>query len=348
MTIIYFLGALLLFGVIVMVHELGHFLSARMLGIHALEFAIGMGPKLWSHAGKRTRYTIRAIPMGGYCAFEGEDDGNYDNPDSMNNQKPWKRFIIIASGPLMNFLFAFLVVVMLSVVLGGVSPRPFLAELEPDGAAIAAGMQVGDVITSIDGEQIPYSEDGMRLAQSLIQSAGGKSLQIGLRRGEEPLVMELLVPDPSDDEPARIGIWLGTQRVRVNVFEAAGLAGPVIANMMSQMIEGLKGLVFRGEGLEETSGPVGMLHVMTKSVESGWDQAITLAMFISLNLGIMNLLPLPALDGGRLVFIAIEWITRKRLKPELEGWVHATGFILLIGLMLVLTYNDILRLFTGS
>ena len=348
MTILYFIGALLIFSLIVIVHELGHFLSARALGVYALEFAVGMGPKIFSHQGKHTLFSLRAIPMGGFCSFEGEDDGQYDSPNAMNNLKPWKRFIIIASGPIMNFVLAYLVVVCFFMFPGAYEPRPLLAQVEQHTPAAEMGLIQGDIIHQINDEQIPFTEAGMERVRQLVLESAGQEIVIQVQRSGDIHAYDLSVPAPDAEGRALIGIMFDSVRVRYNLFRSMrGSVAPIVS-MMKGMIEGIKEMFSSGKGLEGASGPIGVLTIMTQQIRDSWEQTVVLIVLISMNLGLMNLLPLPALDGGRLVFIAIEWITGKKLKPELEGWVHGAGFLLLIGLMLFISYQDIARLITGG
>lgn len=348
MTVFYFLGAVLILGIVIVVHEFGHFIAARLLGIDVLEFAVGMGPKVWSRERKGVLFTLRAIPMGGFCKFIGEDDGDYQSPSALNNQRPWKRFIVIASGALMNFVLALVVTVLFFAVLGIPSQRPLIAGVTPGSPAEAVGIQDGDVITSIDGEPVPFTVDGSRLLVQRIQDAGIRAIELGVDRDGEPLTLSITpVAKPEGEEGIMIGILIGQVRVRIDPITSVRLSWSTLIDMMRQMLGSLRNLVTKGEGIEETTGAVGMLTIMTKEIANGWDQVLNLIILISLNLGIMNLLPLPALDGGRLVFITIEAIIRRPIKPELEGWVHAAGFVVLIALMLVITGFDIFKIAKG-
>ncbi len=345
MTVLYFLAALLVLSIVVVAHEFGHYASARLMGIDVLEFSVGMGPRLWSKQGKHTLFSLKAFPIGGSCRYIGEDDGDFQSPGALNNQPRWKRFITIASGPLMNFVLAVLVAALYFMLMGTPSTRPLIAELTPGYPAEAQGILVGDVIESINGEAIPFTEAGANRAVELIRASGSEGVQVGLLRGEARTEVALVPKQDSEDANVRlIGIVLGQERQRVGAFDALRGAWGYCSLVTRSMLDFLRGLFTTGAGLDETAGPVGMIDIMTKQISGGWDEIFNLIVLISLNLGIMNLLPLPALDGGRLVFIAIESIIRRPIKPELEGWVHAAGFLLLMGFILFITYKDIVRL----
>lgn len=351
MTVLYFLGALLILSLVVVAHELGHYVSARLLGIDVIEFGVGMGPKIWSRQGEHTLFSLRAFPIGGFCKYVGEDDSDFESPGALNNQPRWKRFITVASGPLMNFVLALLVAVLYFMLMGAPSVRPGISELTPGYPAEAAGLMPGDVIVQVNGEDIPYTEQGAARVTSLIKAAGDEGVSLGVRRAGAPDVIRMdLAPvqDPDNASGRLIGIMLDQVRQRIGLVDACRSAGANVVLFTRTMLDFLKNLIFRGEGIDETAGPVGMLDIMTKEISSGWDQVFNLIVLISLNLGIMNLLPLPALDGGRLVFILVEAVIRRPIKPELEGWVHAAGFLVLMGFIVFITYKDIVRIFVGA
>ncbi len=346
-NILYFLGALLIFGIIVVAHELGHFLSARALGIKVLEFSVGFGPRLLGWRRHDIAYSLRLIPLGGYCKFPGEDDGDTASPDAINNQPAWKRFITIFSGPLMNFVLAYVAVVLYLAIFGFYFVSPKVSQFTEGLPAETSGMQVGDVICEVNGVPIEYSVEGTSQLLSLIgQADPAQPLKIGVMRDGERIDLSI-TPQQTEDGNYQIGIVMGVDQGYYRFYELFGESALRVKDIMYIMLDALRALFTTGEGLDQTMGPVGMISLMTEEVRQGFDMALNLIVIISMNLGIMNLLPLPALDGGRLVFIVIEWIRRKPVKPELEVWVHAAGFILLLGLILVITYRDVVRLITG-
>lgn len=344
--ILYLFVALLVFGLIIFVHELGHFLAARATGIRVLEFAMGFGPKLIGWRRKETDYSLRLLPLGGYCKFEGEDESSGD-PRAFTNAPVWKRFLSIFAGPAMNFVLAYLTLTVFFLAMGILYPAPVVSYVTPGMTAESAGLQVGDVITAVNGQPVENSESGAVQLVDVI-SAGRPESPVVLTIDRDGQVLEITVaPQKTEDGSYKIGIVPGV--VRHSLGGSLIMAGRDIYDVTGLMLNALKGLIFRGEGFQDTMGPVGIVSFMTDEISQGnIATVVNLIMIISLNVGLINLLPLPALDGGRLVFLLIEAVRRKPIKPEYEGWVHAAGFFVLIGLILVFTYRDIVRLATGG
>lgn len=344
-TILYFILALLLFGLIVFTHELGHFLAARASGIGVEEFSLGFGPKLVGWQGKSTQYSLRLIPLGGYCRFYGEDEQS-DREDAFNHQSVSKRILTVFSGPFMNFVLAYLAVLVYLMAVGYLFYAPLVADVTPGMNAEAAGIRAGDVVVEAEGEAIPFSEQGYERLVGLIQHADpAQPIDLVVERDGQR--MKLAVAAQPVGESYQIGIVLGAAQYRYPLGEALGQSVVAIKNITQLMLESLGKLFTTGEGLDQTTGPVGLISVMTQTVQQGFDMVLNLIVVISLNLGLINLLPLPALDGGRLVFLLVEAVRRKPVKPEYEGWVHAAGFVLLLGLIVLITFKDISRLITG-
>jgi regulator of sigma E protease len=343
---LYFLVALLVFGVIIFAHELGHYTAARASGITVLEFAVGFGPKLIGWRKKDIDYSIRLLPLGGYCKFEGEDDSSFD-PKAFCNAPVWKRFLTIFSGPAMNFVLAYLAVVVFLMAFGTVYTVPVVQEITSGMPAATSGLQAGDVITAVNGESIALSEEGAVKLVEII-SAGGPDKAVTLTVQRSGQSLNVMVAPQKTDNGGKIGITLGSQVQRYSPFGALAVSGYKIYDITVYMVDSLKGLIFHGEGVQDAMGPVGIISFMTEAIRQDFEQVINLIVIISLNVGLINLLPLPALDGGRLVFLLVEAVRRKPIKPEYEGWVHMAGFVLLMGLILLITYRDIARLVTGG
>lgn len=344
-TILYVILALLLFGVIVFAHELGHFLSARACGIGVEEFALGFGPRLLGWRGRHCQYSLRLIPLGGYCKFYGEDEQS-DREDAFNRQNVWKRILTVFSGPFMNFVLAYLAVVVYLMAVGAIFYAPLVADVTPGMGAAAAGMQAGDVVVEVEGQAIPFSEEGYGQMVARIQSCDpAQPIRMVVEREGERLDMQVSAQQVGDSY--QIGILVGTVQYRYPLGQALGQSFVAIKNITQLMLDSLGKLFTTGEGMDQTTGPVGLISVMTESIQQGFSMVLNLIVVISLNLGLINLLPLPALDGGRLVFLLVEAVRRKPVKPEYEGWVHAAGFVLLMGLIVLITFRDIARLITG-
>ena len=347
-TVLYVLVAICILGVIVTAHEFGHYLVGRLTGMAILEFSVGFGPKIAGFRRGDIDYSLRLIPLGGYCAFLGEDEQN-DDPRAMRNQAVWKRFLTILAGPVMNFVLAFLAAVILIWGWGGSQGAPVVGSVMEGTPAYEAGLLAGDVIAAVDGEELTCDETGAARLVELIRAADDTAeLHFTVRRGDETVAVSLSPAYNAEDGAYQIGILLGYVPVRYGFFESISLSGGYIVQITRMMLDALRALVTTGEGLQDTMGPVGIISFVSQEVRQGFDMALYLVIIISLNLGIMNLIPFPGLDGGRLLFLIVEAVRRKPVDPKKEGWVHAVGLIALLGLIVVITYRDIVRIFTGG
>ncbi len=336
----YVVLALVLLGVLIIAHEFGHFLAARLCGIEVVEFSMGMGPLLLKKRSRRgTQFSVRLLPIGGFCQFYGEDEER-DDPRAFNRQKLWKRALTVASGPLMNFLIAIVVIVLYMSLLGLQSIVPRVAEIEEP--AMSAGLEVGDEIISVNGQQV--SDTGM-IAQAISQSAGKTVELVVLRDGE---LVELSIEPFLDEELGRyrVGMTFAVERVRVPLLKSVPFACAYGVESVRAILDALVGILSSGQGADQVTGPVGTVAgISDMTQEGGIDVYLQLLAMVSVNLGVMNLLPIPGLDGSRLLFLLAEAIRRKPVRRELEGAIHAAGLILLMGLMVVLTYKDIVQIF---
>lgn len=354
----YIIIALLLLGILITVHEWGHFIAARLTGIQVNEFAIGMGPKIfgWHSRKYDTRFSLRAIPVGGFCAFYGEDDlsGKHAGDSrAFNNQAVWKRILTVAMGPLMNFVLAF-VVTMLFFWIGGVNEvtgvDPYIHQVAAAGPAYSAGLQDGDVIESVNGVNVLDGTTDTLLNAISGYQAGDAPLKMIVRRGEETFETEMTPFWDAEENKFRVGVTIGG-RYRT-IHRSCGL-GEAIASSWENcvyaggmIITALKDLVTTGAGLDQTSGPVGVVSLVSQEVAvGGFEAFLNYLVVISINLGIMNLLPIPGLDGSRLIFLIIEGIRRKPIAPQKEAIVHLIGMVFLFGLMIFFTFKDIMNLF---
>lgn len=348
--ILYILIAIIMLGFIVTVHEFGHYLVGRLCGIGIVEFSVGFGPKLVGFRRKDIDYSLRLIPLGGYCAFVGEDADN-PAPNAMNNQPVWKRFLTVLAGPAMNFVLAFIfcAILLANFILAEYLPRVDL--IYPDTPAASCGIEPGDVLTSVNGTPISFDEAGMDAARAAIQSADPtQPIELGISRAGEALTLTVtpaaVVDEATGATSYQIGIAFGGRTYRP--MEALGRSAGYMVEFTGAMLGALKDLIFKGSGVDDMMGPVGIISFVSDQVSMNKMYAVVnLIFFLSLNIGIMNLLPLPALDGGRLIFLIVEGIRRKPVPPEKEGMIHAVGLGLLMLLFVFVTYKDILRLITG-
>lgn len=347
-NILYVLLAIVMLGIIVTVHEFGHYLVGRLCGIGIVEFSVGFGPRLLGWERKGIKYSLRAIPLGGYCAFVGEDERN-DDPRAMNNQPVWKRFITVLAGPFMNFVLAF---VVCAIMLNGyfvAETFPVVNQVMEGMPAEASGLQAGDRILEVNGVELTNDSAGVSLMLSTMQSSDmTRPIDLVIERDGQRMNFAINAVPVEDSEGTRYQIGIVFSSRTFTFFESIREAGSYMAETTGLMLDSLKNLIFKGEGLNDTAGTVGIIAVVAQRAREGVYEVLWLMYIISLNLGIMNLLPIPALDGGRLLFLIVEMIRRKPIPPEKEGMVHGIGMILLLGLFVVLTYHDIVKLVTGG
>lgn len=336
--------ALIIFSAIVIFHELGHFLLAKWNGIEVIEFSLGMGPRLLSHVWGDTRYSLKLLPIGGSCQMVGEEEAS-DSAGAFGNKSVWARIAVVAAGPVFNFILAW---VLALIVVGSVGYDNTMVDIIPDSAAAEAGMEDGDQIISINGSRTWLYRE-VSLYSSLHQ--GQTATVVFERNGEKQTVV--LTPKQSDTGAYLYGFSRTVQREKGGALETVGYSCAEIRYWLKATVESLKMLIGGQVGLEEMSGPVGIVSTIgdtyKESRVDGWYYVtmnmIMIAILLSVNLGVMNLLPIPALDGGRLVFLILEAIRGKAIPQEKESMVHFTGFVLLMGLMAVILFSDLHKLF---
>ncbi len=345
MTIVY---AILMLAFIIIVHELGHFTVGRLCGVGIEEFSVGFGPKLLQWTRNGIRYSLRLIILGGYVRFTGEDEESSD-PRAFNNQPVWKRFLTVFAGPAMNFVLAYLTAVALLAGFGLYTNEvlPRVSEVVASAPAAEAGLKAGDVIAAVDGEEISYDQAGYdRMKELMALHTQGEPLDLTVTRGGQCLNIRTgLYQD--EDGSWKMGIIMTQGRERMGVGESLRYGGALMVTLTRELLITLKNLVFRGQGLDQVSGTVGIVREVSRTVSEGFDIALYWILLISANLGLVNLLPLPALDGGRLVFLIVEGIRRKPVPRYKEGLVHFIGLAAFFALFVVLTWHDIARIIAG-
>lgn len=342
-TFLSILAALLVLSVFVVVHELGHFLAGRLLGFTVLEFAIGMGPAILKKEKNGITYSLRAFPIGGMCRFYGEDEEAKDGR-SFFAHAVWKRIIVVAAGPVMNILAAILFATVSLMGYGVYVDVPTVQELASETSPAAlAGIEPGDVLHAINGVTIENYEQ----TSDLILGASGEEMAVTVERGG--VLVDLTVRDFYNEAEGRnlIGITYGYGRERYGLFRAMGTSFRYVWDIFAEVARFIGSIFTQGVKQGDVVGPVGTVTIIGQAVRTGFETVLYLSVLISVNLAFMNLLPLPALDGGRLVFLLIEAIRRKPVPPEKEGMVHFAGLVLLLGLMVYLTVNDVRGLFSG-
>ena len=326
--------AIILFCVMIFPHELGHYIAAKRLGVKVNEFAFGMGPVIWKKQKGETLHSIRLFPIGGFCSMEGEDEDS-DEPRAFNNKKPWQKIIILAAGSFMNVLCAILI---MSIVVGVLGFTTTTIDTVSEGSpAETAGIMAGDEITAIDGQPIEAWTD---VSAAIASAEGGQIIMTVQRDGRT--LEAAVTPEQTQDGASLIGI---TSRVSHNPFRAVAEGAKSTWNITASMFQTLSQLFTGQMGADSLSGPVGMVQMVSQTTQYGWWYYGFLTALICINLAIINMLPLPALDGGRIIFVIISMITGRPVSQKVEGTVHFVGIMLLFGLMAYVTFNDITRIF---
>ena len=353
MNILYILLAILVLDFIIVIHELGHYTVGRLCGLGIEEFSVGMGPAI-AQWGKTIKYSIRAIPIGGFVRFTGEDEESSD-PKAFNNGPVWKRFLTIFAGPFMNFVLALAVTVAVVLALGVYDTVPKVGQFTEGIDAASYGLMADDRLAVIDGVELPYTYEGYELMTQVLadhaEADPEKPLDVTVERAGERISLSVpLTQIESEDGTTRyvIGIIMGNERQPMAFGESITYSFQYMVYVMKAMLTSLRNLIFKGEGVEDMAGTVGIVSIMSQGMRQGVETILNYIILISLNLGIVNLLPLPALDGGRLVFLLIEAIRRKPLPRDKEAIVHLIGLALLMVLFVVLTYKDIVRILHGG
>ena len=349
MTIVF---AILLFSLLIFVHELGHFMAAKASGVRVNEFAMFMGPAILKWGKGETQYSIRCIPIGGYCAMEGENEDT-DDPRSFQKAAWWKRLIILVAGSFMNFLAG---IIIFAVVFGTVK-QPFLVpviESAEVGCTVVreGGLQVGDEIIKLDGERIYVHSD----FTTLLQIYPGDTHDIVVRRNGERIKFENYSMEKHlfpGEETERYGFYFGS--AEPTMANKAKFVWNSTLNVARSVRLSLKMMISGQAGLKDMSGPVGIVQIMNDSAQAAENKmdaflnVLYIGGFLAINLAVMNLLPIPALDGGRVVGLlltcAIEAVTRKKLDPKYEGYIHGVGMVLLLALMGIILFKDIFVIF---
>ena len=350
MTILF---AVILFSILIFVHELGHFLAAKASNVQVNEFAIFMGPALWKKQKGETLYSVRSIPLGGYCAMEGEDTDS-DNPRSFQKAAWWKRLIILVAGSAMNFLIGLLIMLIVYMPAKNFI-TPVISHFE-EGCALhsESGLQLGDRFVSIDGEKI-YVQSDVNMILSL---NGGDVHDLVVERDGKLVTLSDFAMTKQifgDEESPRYGFSFSVEKATfANKLQYTWNSS---INVVRTVRLSLQMLLTGKAGLSDVTGPVGIMQQMSDLAQASptWIDALFNMLyfggFIAINLAVMNLLPIPALDGGRVVALllttAVEAIIHKKIDPKYEGYIHGIGMIILFALMALILFKDIFVIFRG-
>ena len=336
--------AVLFFGVIIAVHELGHFLFAKLFKVRVNEFALGMGPALLKKKKGDTLYSLRLFPIGGYCAMEGEDEDS-DDKDSFGNKPVWQRFIIVAAGAVVNLILG-LIIVMVMLGQQDLVGTPYIRDFQENSATQAAGLAKGDKIMTINGKRVFSQFD---IGFLMMRDKDGV-LDFGIKRDGKKIDLNDVALETREIDGNRIIIYdfiikgeepsVGSV-VKYSFLEAVSMGRMVWISLFD--------LVTGQFGFTDISGPIGVVGFIAQAAEetkmADLSNILSLMALISINIGVFNLLPVPALDGGRLFFMLIEIVFHKPVPRKYESWIHATGLILLLGFMAAISLKDILFIF---
>ena len=350
--LIYIIIAIVIFGLLIAIHELGHFLVAKACGVKVLEFSIGMGPQLWHKEGKETKYSLRLFPIGGFCAMEGED-GESDDPRAFGNTAGWKKFLVLIAGSASNFIAGMLLILCLFAASTGYVSTTLSGFVDGFPCQGETMLQAGDEIVSIDGSAVLLYSD----ISTLLNRGNGKTHDIVVRRNGEKITLNDLPLTPREYEVegkkvTMYGLYFQSKEATFGSKLRLGLANSV--DFVRMIWWSLEDLFTGAVGFSALSGPIGIVDAMGQMAESAdgvrqaVDNLLYFAAFLAINLAFMNLLPLPALDGGRVFFLILNGLAvllfRRRIPAKYEGYVHFGGLVLLLGLMVVVAVQDVYRI----
>lgn len=354
-TIIYILAAILIFGVLIALHELGHFMAAKACGVQVNEFSIGMGPALFQRKKGETEYSLRILPIGGYCAMEGEDEDS-SNPRALNRQSYWKQALIFVAGSAFNFLTGFLILLVLYANAGGFFVPTITGTAPEFTTDNEMTLQKGDILWAINGERV-YLHSDVSLLMNV--TAGGKDLELTVLRDGEKVTLSGI---PYQECTAQDGkTYQGYGMYYTGVVEPATIGNKLrttwynTVDFVRTVRISLQMLIRGDAGIKDLSGPVGIVSTITQVGEesenprAAAENILYFAALIAVNLAVMNLLPVPALDGGRVLFLTVDVITmalfKKRIPEKYQSAVNFGGLVVLLSFMLLVTLQDVSKLF---
>ena len=360
------IAALFVFSAVIAIHEFGHFTVAKLCGIQVNEFSIGMGPAIWKKIHKGTQYSLRALPVGGYVALEGEEspesqqaeaareDPVLENPippeqrtgKSLNEAPVWQRMLVMAAGAFMNFVLGFVVLLILILAQEGPITSKTIYAIQDGALCGQTGLQAGDEVVAVNGRRCFVAND---MIYELVRTEQYRA-DFTVKRNGQTVELPDVQFDTWQDEDGQTHMSLGftvygIEKTPLSVLKEAGNSvlyyGRIVFTSLLDLLKGR-------ESINNLSGPVGIVSAIGQAASYGWKDLLQLLVLITINLGIFNLLPFPALDGGKVVFLLIEGVTGHAVPEKLQGGLTVAAFALLFGLMLFATYNDIVRLVTGA
>ena len=346
MTLLCFI---LVLGVTVLIHELGHFLFAKKAGVYVYEFSIGMGPKIWSRKSKKdeTVYCLRAIPIGGFVQLAGEevdDDSKVPKEKKLYSKPVWQRFLIMFFGAGNNFMLAFLVLFFVALVWGAPKMDPIVTGLTSGYPMEQAGITPGDRFIKINGDKVSTIDD-VNLYFAMLEP--GENVLLEMKKADGSVVSYEISPKEEEVDGNKVYRY----GVEFKLTKEKGFFAPIkyafekTGSYFKQMIITFKMLFAGKAGMNDLSGPVGIYSIVGETREAGFQSLLQLVALLSINVGFINLIPFPAFDGGRILFLIIEKIKGSKINSKVENTLHNIGFILLLLLLLYITFNDLVRMF---
>ena len=333
--------AIFCFGIIIFVHELGHFLVAKLFKFKVNEFSIGMGPKLFSFGKKETKYALRLLPIGGFVAMEGEDEDSSDER-AFNNKPAYQRFLVCIAGAVMNLILGYVILTIMTSCFSSLIGTRYIAVLE-EGSALSEKLKVGDEVISVNNLKIYSASD---VFYEFARDDDKKVDMVIKRNGEKLEITDIpltTVTDEDGNESISLDMkFYGKKKTVLSVLKDSAVQ--TVSNSRLVFLSFVD--LIRGRySINELSGPVGVTSVISEAASYGIDSLLNIVAFITINIGIFNLIPFPALDGGRAIILLVEMITKKHLNRKVEAIINFVGLALLLLVMLFATYNDILKLF---
>lgn len=342
-NILYILLAIFIFGLLILIHEFGHYITARAFRVTIKEFSVGMGPKILSHVSKKSgiRYSLRLLPIGGFVSMAGEDEES-DDPHAISKQKPWKRLIIMSAGALTNITLGVILMIILvatpNFTIGGTTVAEIDSEYvqtQPDE------LLVGDRIVKVGNTSVHYYQE----LSYEIMNKGYEPTDITVVRNGKKVTLKSVVFPTIDENGVQFGdMFFKVSALKKNFGNVISYSFYSSFSTIKMIWDSFISLITGRFGFSSLSGPVGVTKTVAESAKAGVSSLVYMCIFITMNLGVFNLLPIPALDGSRVLFVLIEMIIRKPIPPKYEGYIHFAGIIVLILLMIAVTFKDIFSL----
>ncbi len=338
--------AIIIIAVLILFHETGHFLAARRIGIPVYEFSIGFGYKIFSWRKDEVDYSIRVFPLGGFVRMAGEEPGDQDNPNGYSHRTPLEKIRVSFAGPFMNFVLALLIFIYSYAFIG--IPRttddPIIGKVFAGQPAEQAGILAGDRILAVNGQQVDTWDEFTTI---LSAQPAGTPVEMEIDRGGKNTELQVIPEINTSTGTPAIGVLSNIVYEKQGLLTAVKIGLQQTYELTVVLLGGLLTMVTGGASAAEIAGPVGIVGLIGDAAQVGTVFLLSFAAFLSINLGILNLLPIPALDGSRIVFAVIEAIRRKPVQPEKEGFIHWLGFMFLMALIVLVTFNDIMKFIKG-